>query len=65
MRRLIVITLAFMAFGAYDSKRPHKVALKADSETASIKCEEMKAELGKIRAELERLEKAVVSPPAG
>ena len=65
MRKLIVMTLALMAFGVYDSRRPHKVTLKADSETASIKCEEMKAELNKIRAELERLEKAVVSPPAG
>lgn len=65
MRRLIVITLALMAFGIYDSRRPHKVALKADSETASIKCEEMKAELGKIKAELERLEKCLVNPPAG
>lgn len=60
-----MITLAFMAFGAYDSRRPHKVAVKADSEEVSARCGQMDAELKEIRAELERLEKSVVSPPAG
>ncbi len=65
MRKLIVITLALMAFGIYDSQRPHKVTLREDSEAVSVKCSEMRTELEEIKAELERLEKSLVSPPAG
>jgi hypothetical protein len=64
MRKLIVITLALMAFGVYDSRRPHKVAAKADSGDVSEKCKEMRAEMDEIKAELNRLEKAAVSPQA-
>ncbi|NBT57858.1 hypothetical protein EBT16_03640 [bacterium] len=64
MRKLIVITLAFMAFGIYDSRRPQKVALKADSGEVSEKCMEMRQEIERIKAELERLEKTAVSPQA-
>ena len=65
MRRLIVITLALMAFGIYDSRRTHKVTLREDSEAVSVKCSEMRIELEEIKAELERLEKRLVSSPAG
>jgi hypothetical protein len=64
MRKLIVLTLAFMLFGVYDYRRPHKVAAKADSEEVSHKCGQIKTELEEIKAELERLEKLVI-PPAG
>jgi hypothetical protein len=64
MRKLIVLTLAFMAFGLYESRYPHKVAVSADSEEVSDRCGEMKAELEKIKAELNRLEN-LVSPPVG
>jgi len=71
MRKLIVLTLAFMAFGLYESRHPHKVAVSADSEAVSAdsdevsdRCGEMKAELEKIKAELNRLEN-LVSPPVG
>jgi len=64
MRKLIVLTLAFMAFGLYESRHPHKVAVRADSEEVSDRCGEMKAELEKIKAELNRLEN-LVSPPVG
>lgn len=64
MRKLIVITLALMAFGVYDSRRPQKVALKADSNEVSEKCKEIRREIEKIKAELERIEKTTVSPRA-
>lgn len=64
MRKLIVLTLAFMAFGVYESRHPHKVVVSADSEEVSDRCGEMKAELEEIKAELERLEN-LVSPPVG
>lgn len=63
MRKLIVITLALMAFGVYESRRPHKVVVQVDSEAISDRCEKMKAELEDIKAELDRLEK--VSLQAG
>ena len=53
-----------MAFGLYESRYPHKVAVSADSEEVSDRCGEMKAELEKIKAELNRLEN-LVSPPVG
>ena len=57
MRKLIVITLALMALGIYGFRRPQKVAVQADSEAISDKCGKMQAELEKIKAELNKLEK--------
>jgi len=57
MRKLIVITLALMAFGVYDSRRPHKVAVRTDPKELSEKCSEMALELKKIKAGLDMLEK--------
>lgn len=56
MRKLIVLTLFFMAFGIYESKRPQKVGLKVD---APLKYEKAKEEIDRLREELDQIERAI------
>lgn len=56
MRKLIVITLALMVFGVYESKRPQKVGIKTD---ISERCKEIMDQIRVIREDLEKMEKTV------
>jgi hypothetical protein len=58
MKKLIVLTLFFMAFGIYEAKRPQKVKIEVD---APMKYEHVKEEIGRLRAELDQIERAIAA----